>query len=88
MMSAGMAAGIGAIKDGMTRYGPSLGLPEFRAAASEYVNREYGLDTKAENILAGPRAKQFEQLFCEGLDTRPQPIDRPRRERAGGFSAC
>lgn len=61
------AAGIGAIKDGLTRYGPSLGLPEFRAAAAEYVNREYGLDTAAENILAGPGAKQFEQLFCEAF---------------------
>ncbi len=62
-----MSAGIGAIRDGLTRYGPSLGLPEFRAAAAEYVNREYGLDTSAANILAGPGAKQFEQLFCEAF---------------------
>jgi len=60
-------AGIGAIRDGMTRYGPSLGLPELRAAAAEYVNREYGLDVAAENVVIGPGAKNFEQLFCEAF---------------------
>ena len=60
-------AGISAIREGRTRYGPSVGLPEFRAAASTYVNEEYGLDTTAENIVAGPGAKNFEQLFCEAF---------------------
>ena len=60
-------AGIAAIREGRTRYGPSVGLPEFRAAASTYVNDEYGLDTTAENIVAGPGAKNFEQLFCEAF---------------------
>ena len=59
------AAGIKAIEEDLCHYGPSIGLPEFRTAASEYVNREYGLQTTAENIVVGPGAKTFEQLFCE-----------------------
>ena len=35
-------AGIQAIRDGRTTYGPSVGLPEFRAAAAAYVNEEHG----------------------------------------------
>ena len=58
-------AGVRAIREGRTHYGPSLGLPEFREAASAYVNREHGLETTAANIIAGPGAKTFEQLFCE-----------------------
>ncbi len=64
---AAVEAGINAIRGGHTRYGPSLGLPEFRQAAAEYVNREYGLSVAAENIVAGPGAKNFEQLFCEAF---------------------
>lgn len=60
-------AGLKAIRDGHCRYGPSLGLPEYRKAASEYVNREYGLSTTHENIAAGHGAKLFEQLFCEAF---------------------
>ncbi|MFW6200082.1 MAG: pyridoxal phosphate-dependent aminotransferase [Gemmatimonadota bacterium] len=58
-------AGIRAIREGRCNYGPSLGLPEFREAAAEYVSDEYGLDVGPENIVAGPGAKNFEQLFCE-----------------------
>ena len=60
-------AAIQAIRDGHTRYGPSLGIPEFRKAAAEYVNREYGLTVTAEHVVAGPGAKNFEQLFCEAF---------------------
>jgi len=60
-------AGIQAIRDGHCRYAPSMGLPEFRQAASAYVNREYGLSTTADNVVAGPGAKNFEQLFCEAF---------------------
>jgi len=60
-------AGIQAIRDGHCHYGPSMGLPEFREAAAEYVNRDYGLSTTAQNIVAGPGAKNFEQLFCEAF---------------------
>src|SRR5204862_2164402 len=60
-------AGVDAIRAGHSRYGPSLGIPEFRAAAAEYVNREYGLSATAEHVIAGPGAKNFEQLFCEAF---------------------
>ncbi|MBM4184940.1 MAG: aminotransferase class I/II-fold pyridoxal phosphate-dependent enzyme [Gemmatimonadetes bacterium] len=56
-----------AIREGQTRYGPSLGMPEYRAAAARYVNREYGLNVAAENVIAGQGAKIFEQLFCEAF---------------------
>ncbi len=65
--TAAMEAGIQAIRDDHCHYGPSSGLPAFREAASEYVNQEYGLATTAENIVAGPGAKNFEQLFCEAF---------------------
>lgn len=64
---AAMEAGIRAIRDGHCHYGPSLGLPAFRQAAAEYVNREYGLNVAADNVVAGPGAKNFEQLFCEAF---------------------
>src|ERR1700730_13387467 len=60
-------AGIQAIRDGQSRYGPSLGIIEFRQAAADYVNREYGLSVSAGHIVAGPGAKNFEQLFCEAF---------------------
>ena len=62
-----VSAGIKAIQEGNTHYGPSVGLPEFRRAASCYVNREHGLTTTEDNIIAGPGAKTFEQLFCEAF---------------------
>jgi aspartate aminotransferase len=58
-------AGIEAIRAGKTHYGPSIGIPEFREAAAEYVNQEYGLSVTMDNIVVGPGAKNFEQLFCE-----------------------
>lgn len=60
-------AGIQAIRDGHSRYGPSLGIAEFRKAAADYVNREYGLSVTADHVVAGPGAKNFEQLFCEAF---------------------
>ena len=59
--------GVQAIEDGRTRYAPSAGLPEFRAAAADYVNREYGFDVTAAHVIAGPGAKTFEQFFCEAF---------------------
>jgi aspartate aminotransferase len=64
---AAITAGIAAIQADQCHYGPAVGLPEFRQAASEFVNREYGLHTTSENIVAGPGAKPFEQFFCEAF---------------------
>jgi len=63
-------AGVKAIRDGHSRYGPSLGIPEFRQAAAEYVEEEYGLPVTAHHVVAGPGAKNFEQLFCEAFLNR------------------
>lgn len=60
-------AGIQAIEEDRCHYGPAIGLPEFREAASKYVNREYGLETTADNIVAGHGGKPFEQFFCEAF---------------------
>ena len=60
-------AGIQAIRDDHCHYGPSTGIPAFREAAAAYVNREYGLQVSAENVVAGPGAKNFEQLFLEAF---------------------
>ena len=60
-------AGVQAIRDGHSRYGPSLGIMEFRKAAAEYVNREYALSVTGDHVVAGPGAKNFEQLFCEAF---------------------
>lgn len=65
--SAASAAGIAAIEAGHTHYAPSAGVAEFRAAASDYVNREFGLVTTPENIVAGPGAKTFQTLFAEAV---------------------
>jgi aspartate aminotransferase len=60
-----VAAGIEAIRAGMTRYCPSSGLPEFRESAAAFVAREFGVPAKAENIVVGHGAKIFETFFCE-----------------------
>lgn len=64
---AAKAAGIAAIEADRTGYGPSLGLPEFREAAARAVRQEFGLNVNAENIVAAPGAKPFEQYFAEAL---------------------
>ena len=61
------AAGIRAIEENRTTYGPSLGLPDFRAAAARSVSAEFGLDVSAENVVVASGAKPFEQYFAEAL---------------------
>jgi len=61
------AGGIRAIEDNQSHYCPSPGIPEFRAAAAEFVRREFGVPAEPENIVAGPGAKVFEQFFCEAF---------------------
>jgi aspartate aminotransferase len=61
------AAGIRAIEENLTGYGPSLGLPDFRAGAARFVREEFGLDVGPEHIVAASGAKPFEQFFAEAL---------------------
>src|SRR5262245_23355756 len=60
-----LAAGQQAIRDGATHYCPSLGLLSFREAIARNYQREFGVAIAADNVVVGPGAKIFEQLFCE-----------------------
>jgi len=60
-----LKAGKAAIDAGMTRYAPSLGLPEFRATIAATVKTEFGIQATADNVVVAPGAKPFEQFFCE-----------------------
>jgi aspartate aminotransferase len=61
------AAGIASIEANQTGYGPSIGLPEFRAAAAKMVKDEFGVEAGAENVVVASGAKPFEQYFVEAL---------------------
>jgi aspartate aminotransferase len=61
------AAGIKAIEENQTGYGPSLGLPDFREAAAKFVNEEFGFHAGPEHIVAATGAKPFETYFAEAL---------------------
>ena len=61
------AAGIRAIEENQTGYCPSLGLPEFRAAAARFVTAEFGYAATAENVVVASGAKPFEQYFAEAV---------------------
>lgn len=52
-----VAAGIDALKEGRTRYGPSEGLPELRAAIAQEVTRTRGIPVEANQVVVAPGAK-------------------------------
>ena len=60
-------AGIRAIEENETGYCPSLGIPDFRAAAARFVSAEFGYSVTAENVVVGSGAKPFEQFFAEAV---------------------
>jgi aspartate aminotransferase len=60
-------AGIRAIEEHATHYGPSPGLPSFRETVAANYQEEYGIKIGPENVIVGPGAKIFEQLFCEAF---------------------
>ena len=61
------SAGVAAIQDNQSHYCPSPGIPDFRAAAASFVAGEFNIPASAENVVAGPGAKVFEQFFCEAF---------------------
>jgi aspartate aminotransferase len=65
--AAARAGGVEAIKNNQTHYCPSPGIPEFRAAAAEFVRAEFEVPAEPENIVAGAGAKVFQQYFCEAF---------------------
>ena len=60
-------AGIRAIREGKTGYGPSLGLPELREAAARFVAAEFGVPATSAMVVVASGAKPFEQYFAEAL---------------------
>src|ERR1700730_17508075 len=62
-----LRSGIDAINSHQTHYCASLGLPSFRDAVAANYHKEYGIDITADNVVAGPGAKVFEQFFCEAF---------------------
>jgi len=60
-------AAIAAIRQGQTHYCQSGGLPEVRAGIARWYQREFGVTVSPEQVVVGPGAKIFEQLFCEAV---------------------
>ena len=50
-------AGVQALRDGWTHYGPSHGLPEFREAIADNVNNWRATDYSPSEVLVTPGAK-------------------------------
>ena len=50
-------AGIKAIRDGHTHYGPAQGLPEFREAIATYISESRGIDVSIDEVAVTPGAK-------------------------------
>ncbi len=61
------SSGLDAIRDNQSHYCPSPGIPEFRTAAAAFVQGEFAIPAAADNVVAGPGAKVFEQFFCEAF---------------------
>src|SRR5579872_4036607 len=61
------SAGELAIRENQSHYCASPGLPQFREQAARFVQIEFGIPARAENIVVGPGAKIFEQFFCEAF---------------------
>jgi aspartate aminotransferase len=60
-------AGIRAIAENLTRYAPSLGLPELRAAAARWAAAELGIACGPEHVAVANGAKPFQQYFAESV---------------------
>jgi aspartate aminotransferase len=50
-------AGIDALRQGWTHYGPSAGLPELRQALAEYVSRTRGVKVSSDEVVVVPGGK-------------------------------
>jgi len=65
--AAAKQAGLDAIRNDRSHYCPSAGLPEVRAGIAEFFRQELEIPIGAENVVVGPGAKIFQQLFCEAF---------------------
>ncbi len=60
-------AGIRAIEEGASHYCSSAGLPDFREVIAQNYRAEFGVAVTPDQVVVGPGAKVFEQLFCEAV---------------------
>jgi aspartate aminotransferase len=51
------AAGMQAIKDGYTHYGPSAGLPDARETVAQHISRDRGVDVVPDQVVITPGGK-------------------------------
>ncbi|MBN1298082.1 MAG: pyridoxal phosphate-dependent aminotransferase [Actinobacteria bacterium] len=51
------SAGIDAIKANLTHYGPPAGIPDFRRAVAEYINKTRKINIDMDNVIVGPGTK-------------------------------
>ena len=54
-----VAAGVKALRDGYTHYGPSAGLPEARKAVARYISRDRGVEVDPGQVVITPGAKSI-----------------------------
>ncbi len=50
-------AGVAALREGWTHYGPAPGFPDVRAAIADYLGRSRGLEVQPERVIVTPGAK-------------------------------
>jgi len=50
-------AGINAINNNLTHYGPPAGIPDFRRAVAEYINGTRKVSIDMDNVIVGPGTK-------------------------------
>ena len=62
-----VAAGVQALQDGHTHYGPTPGLMPCREAIAHYVQQGWGVETSPENVVVTPGAKPI--VFASILAT-------------------
>ena len=88
--AAARAGGMEAIKNNQSHYCPSPGIPEFRAAAAEFVREEFDIPAEAEQHRRRPRRQGIRAVLLRGVlesrrrRARLQPVfsDVPAEHRA------
>ena len=60
-------AGIKALREGWTHYGPAAGLPQLREAVAAEMRRTRGIEVAAENVVVFPGAKPCMSYLLEAL---------------------
>jgi aspartate/methionine/tyrosine aminotransferase len=74
-------AGMKALKDGWTHYGPARGLPELRSAIADEIARTRGFKPSIEEVLVCPGAKPIMfYMILALIGTRRREVSIPNRD--------